>query len=98
MHQRVDTDLAKRGEVEILQIRRIGLQDHLILIVVLQAIGVVAIASIAGAPARLHIGRTPGFATQCSQNGGGMQRPGPDLDVVRLENGATLRAPKGVQR
>jgi hypothetical protein len=52
----IDAERAQRLEVEILDVVRRGLQDHLILVVVLQAVRVLAVATVLRAARRLHVG------------------------------------------
>ena len=54
-----------------------GLQHHLELVVVLQAVGVLAIAAVSRAAAGLHVGGVPGLRPHRSQEGGGMESTGP---------------------
>ena len=61
MQRGVDADGFQRAKVEVLQIGRRGFDDHLILIIMLQAVGVFAIAAIGWAARGLHIGRSPRF-------------------------------------
>ena len=60
----------------------------------LQAVRVLAVAAILGAPGRLHKGRTPGLGADCTQKGRGVKGAGTDLDVVGLEQRAPLFVPK----
>ena len=46
--QRVDADGFQRAEVQLLEVLRVRLQDHLKLVVVLQAVGVLAVATVGG--------------------------------------------------
>ena len=75
-----------------------GLQDHLILVIMLEPVGVLAIAPV-GRPARgLDIGGLPRLRPERAQRGGGVEGAGAHLHVVGLEDHAALRAPIIVQR
>jgi len=64
---------------------------------VLQAVGVLPVASILGATAGLHIRGFPGLRTQCPQERGGMGRPRPDLHVIGLQERTALLVPIGLE-
>ena len=53
----------------------------------LQAVRVLAVAAILGAPGRLHKGRTPGLGADCTQKGRGVKGAGTDLEIERLDTG-----------
>ena len=93
----VDANGAQGVQIQLLQVVGVGLQDDLILVVVLQPVGVLAIAAIAGAARRLDVGGLPRLLAQGPQHGGGVQGAGADLDVIGLQNGAALLAPIVVQ-
>ena len=93
----VDADGGQGAEIELLQVVRVRLQDDLILVIVLQPVGVLAIAAVAGAARRLDIGGLPRLLAQRPQHGGRVQGAGADLDVIGLQNGAALLAPIVVQ-
>src|SRR3546814_6226650 len=67
VEQRINPDFRKAAEIQLLQVRRGWLHDHLILVIMLQAIGIFAIASIGRAAAWLDIGAVPLVRTQRSQ-------------------------------
>ena len=90
-------DRSEALEIEILQILRRRLEDHLELVVVLQAIGVLAVTAV-GRPARgLDIGRAPWLGAERAQRRGGMEGAGADLDVVGLQEDAALLGPEALQ-
>jgi hypothetical protein len=89
----VDADRGERFEIELLQVLRRRLHDHLELVIVLQAIGVLAVAPILGTARGLHIGRLPGFRAERAQGRGGMKSAGADFHVVRLQDHAALLGP-----
>ena len=55
----VDADRGEAAEVQLLQVGRARLQDHLILVIMLQPVGVLAIAAVGRAAARLDEGGVP---------------------------------------
>jgi hypothetical protein len=62
--QRVDADRLEASQVEVLEIIGGRLEHHLKLVVVLQAVRVLAVASVGRAARRLHVDRTPGLGTE----------------------------------
>ena len=91
--QGVDPEALEGVEIELLDVQRRRLQEDLILIVVLQAVGVFAVATVRGPPGRFHIGNLPGFRSQGPQKGGRVEGSGAHLDVVGLLDHASLRGP-----
>ena len=98
MHQRVDADGLKGAEIKFLKVWRVGLQDDLVLVVVLQPIGVLAVAAVFRPTRRLHIGGVPALGTERAQGGRRMERARADFHVVGLQDDAALVGPIGVQR
>ena len=74
-----------------------GLEGYLKLIVVLQAVGVVAVAAVFGATAGLDVGGKPRFGAERAQAGGGVGCAGADFHIERLEQGAALGGPVVLQ-
>jgi len=74
-----------------------GLHHHLVLVVALQAVGVLAVAAVGGAAAGLHVGGVPRLRTQRAQEGGRVEGAGADLQVQRLDQHAAVLRPVGVQ-
>src|SRR3546814_13433839 len=68
-------------------------QDYLILVIMLETVGVLAIATVGGAAARLDVGGLPGIGAERAQGGGGMEGAGAHLDVVGLQDEAAPIAP-----
>ena len=97
MQHRVQPDRAQTAQIQILQIGGRGFDDHLILIVMLQAVRVLAITPIRRAARRLHIGRSPGVRPQRAQRGCRVKGACPHLHVIRLQHGTALGAPIGLQ-
>ncbi|MNS81885.1 hypothetical protein D3C72_1156110 [compost metagenome] len=97
MDQRVQADGFQRAEVQLLEVGRVGLQYHLELVVVLQAVGVFAIPPVGRATARLHIGGVPGFWTHGAQECSGVESAGAYFHIVGLKHHTTLLGPVVLQ-
>ncbi len=93
MLQGIEVETLETCQVEILDVKGRGLQDHLKLVVVLEPVGIFAVAAVGGATRRLHIGGPPRFGPQGAQQGGGVEGAGADLHVVGLLNDAALVGP-----
>ena len=89
----VQADSSQRAQVELLGIDRRGLDEHLELIVVLHAVGVLAVAAVGRTAAGLRIAGAPLGGTERAQRGRGMEGTGTDLGVIGLHNDAALLAP-----
>ena len=70
-----------------------GLQDHLELVVMLHAVGVLAVAAVGRPAGRLNIGGAPRFGPEDPQKSGGMEGAGADLGIIGLVDDAALRSP-----
>ena len=95
--ERIDADRRQRAEIELLQVGRVRLQDHLILIVVLQPIGIFAVAAVLRPARRLHIGGVPAARPERPQRRCGMECSSADFHVVRLQDQAAIVSPVIVQ-
>ena len=88
---RVDADGFQRIEIDLLRVARVRLEDDLELVMLLEAVGVLAVTAIIGAHGGLDIGHVPRLGPQHAQEGSGVHGPGADLGVVGLpEQGAAL--------
>ena len=87
----------QRFQVQLLRVARSGLENHLILVELLQAVGVLAIAPIVRADGRLDVGHIPGLAAEHAQVSGRVHRPSADLGVVRLPDQAAVVGPEILQ-
>jgi len=90
---KIEAERFERTEVEIEDVRRRGLQHDLILMMLVQAVGVVAVAAILRATRGLHVGRAPWLGAECAQEGGGVRGAGAHFEVDRLQERAALLAP-----
>ncbi len=96
--QRVDADRGQAAEIELLQVGRARLQHHLILVIMAEPVGVLAIAAVGRPAARLDIGRLPRIGPERAQHRRRVERPRPHLQVIGLQQHAALRAPIAVER
>ena len=74
----VDADRGEGSQIQVLNIAGARLQDHLKLVIMLETVGVFAIAAVLGAARRLHIGGLPRLFAKRAQGGGGMEGAGAD--------------------
>jgi hypothetical protein len=92
-----NTQEFKAIKVDVLYIVGGGLNDYLILIISLKAIGVLGVATVLWSAGRLDIGDAPGIISEGAEESGGMHSSRSNLNIVRLEDEATLINPKLVQ-
>ena len=97
MMRRIDPQHFQTVQIQFLNVFGGRFQNRLILVVMLQTVGVFAVASVDGTTGRLDIGGFPMFGTQSAQNGRGVERAGADLHVVGLQDNAPLFRPIGVK-
>src|SRR5690606_12642843 len=83
---------AERAEVLVDDVEGAGLQHHLELVVVLAAVGVVAVAAVLGAAAGLDPRGVPRLRSERAQEGRRVERRGAFLDAVRLRDEAVAVA------
>src|SRR5690606_26228573 len=95
---RIDADHLEALEVYVLQVRRARLHHHLVLGVMLPAVGILSVAAVGRAAAGLAESGVPPRGPERAQRGGGVERAGPHPHVVRLEDQAALRAPVIMER
>ena len=91
---RIDADGVERFQIEILQIGRRRLQDHLELVVMLQPVRIFAIAAVFRPARGLHIGCIPRLRTERPQSGRRMEGAGAHFHVIGLQDDAALFRPK----
>ena len=89
----VKTQRAQAAQVQIQDVVRRGLEHHLVLVVVLKAVGVVAVAAIFWAAAGLHVGGFPRLRADGAQKGGRVAGARAHFHVIRLQKGAALIGP-----
>ena len=93
----IDADGLKTSQVQVLDVVRRGLDEHLELVVELPAVGVLAVAAVGGTAAALHVAGAPGVGPQRAQRGGRGVRAGAHLVVVGLQHHATGARPVALQ-
>ena len=93
----VDAQRFERLQVKLLNVVGRGLQDYLILVVVLQAVRIFTIAAVLRSARRLHEGGVPRLRADGAEERCGMESAGTDLDIVRLEQRTTLFVPKTLE-
>ena len=86
VQQRIDADRRQRAEIELLQIGRVRLQDHLVLVIMLQPVGVLAVAAVLRPARGLHVGGVPAPRPERAQRRRRMEGAGADLHVVGLQD------------
>ena len=97
MGRDIDADGLEASQVQILDVVRRGLDEHLELVVELPAVGVLAVAAVGGTAAALHVAGAPGVGPQRAQRGGRGVRAGTHLVVVGLQHHATGARPVALQ-
>src|SRR5207237_5070277 len=65
----IEADRAQRVEIKLLHVERRRFQDHLKLIVLAEAEGVVAVASVGGTSGWLDVTGVPGFGAEDAEEG-----------------------------
>ena len=89
----VDADRLQAAQVELLGIGRGRLQDDLELGMHLHAVGVLGVAAVVRAIARLGVGDVPRLGSQHAQHGRRVRRARAHLLAVRLPDQAAVRGP-----
>ncbi len=89
----VDADRFEAAHVLVDHVGGRGLQDHLKLHVLVEAVGVVAVTSVGGTAAGLHVGGAVRLRPERAQEGFGAGCARADFDVVRLLDDAAAVAP-----
>ncbi len=93
----VEAQRLERAQVQLQDVVRRGLEHHLILVVVLQAVRVLSVAAVLGPAAGLHVGGLPGLRPQRAQEGRGVRGARPHFHVVGLQERAALGVPVRLQ-
>ena len=94
----VDAERLEAGQVQLLRVARVRLEDHLELGVGLQPVRVLAVAAVVGPDTRLDVRDPPRLGTEHPQDGRRVQRAGADLGVERLHDHAAAVGPVLRQR
>ena len=89
----IDAECLQAGQIALLGVAGVRLQDDLQLMVHLQAIRVVAEAAVVRPDTGFDVHHVPRFRAQHAQNGGGVHGAGADLHVIGLLDKASLVLP-----
>ena len=89
----VDADRFQAAQVLLDDVVGRGLQDHLQLRVLVEAVGILAVAAVGGTAAGLHVGDAVGLRTEHAQERFRTHGAGADLHVVGLLNDAAAVGP-----
>ncbi|KPW22529.1 Uncharacterized protein ALO83_04865 [Pseudomonas cannabina pv. alisalensis] len=93
MHQRIEADVFERAQVQFLEVVRVRLENHLKLVVMLQAVRILAVTAVSRATAWLYVSGIPGFRAYGAQKRGSVERAGAYFHIVGLKYHATLFCP-----
>ena len=93
----VNAEGFQRAEVKFLGVAPVGFDDDLILGVLVNAVGVLAVTPVVGADGGFHVGHVPGFGAEGAQKSGRVHRPRADFGVIGLPDQASLFVPVGLQ-
>ncbi len=93
----IDAQRRQALQVELLRIARVGLEDDLVLVELLPAVGVLAISPIGRPHRRLGVGHVPWLGPQDAQRCGGVERSRAHLHIVRLPHDAAMVGPELVE-
>ncbi len=93
MGERIETEAAQGIQIQLLDVVRRRLEHHLELVVMLQPVGVLAVAAVGGPPGRLHVGAVPVFRADRAQEGAGVEGAGPHFHIQGLDDHAALLRP-----
>ena len=91
---RVDAARLEAVEIDLLHFVGRRLEDHLVLVVLEQAVRVLAEAAVVGPARRLHVGDAPRLGPEHAEQRLGMRGAGADLEVERLLQQAAVRGPE----
>jgi len=90
----INANGAEAAQVEVLDVRGRGLEDHLILKVFVEAIGIFAVAAVGRAAGRLYEGNSIGILAENTEESFGVHGAGADFGVVGLLENAALGVPE----
>ena len=96
--QRVHAQGLHALQVELLNVGGGGFEQHLVLIVVLETVGVIPVAPVGGPPGWLDVSHIPRLGSQRFQGGVVVKGSGAYFQIIGLNHHATLAAPKPIQR
>src|SRR3974390_1669830 len=93
----VDPERPEGVEVEVEDVQGRRLHDYLELVIMLEAVGILAIAAVGGTARRLHVGHVPRLGAEDAEKRSRVEGAGPLFAVVRLLNYAPLFGPVPLQ-
>ena len=93
-----DADGPQRPEVLLLHVLGARLEDHLVLVVLVESIRILAEASVGGPPGGLDVGDVPGLGAEHTQERSGIHRARAHFQVVSLHQRAAALGPVRLQR
>jgi hypothetical protein len=94
---RVEADRGQRLQVDLLRVAGIRLEDDLVLVVLLKAVGVLGVAAVVRADGGLDIRHVPGLGAEHAQEGGGVHGARAHLAIVRLPDDGAAAGPELLQ-
>ncbi len=89
----IHAQLFQGAQIEFLNVVGGRLDDHLELVVVLQAVRVFTVAAVSRTAGRLHVGAGDGLGAQGAQAGHGVRSTGTHFHIQRLNDGTALAGP-----
>lgn len=90
----IDAQKFEAVQVHGLDLQWGGLDDDLVLIVVLEPVRVLPVSTVRGTAGGLHIGDPPWIGPEAAQEGGRVEGPCPDLKVIGLLQHTPLIRPE----
>ena len=97
VHARIDADGFQRAQIQLLKVVGRGLHHDLVLVVMLQPVGVFAVAPVGRPAARLNVSRVPGLGTDGAKKGRRVKSARAHFQVQRLHQHAALLRPVRLQ-
>jgi len=95
--ERLDAHRPQAVQVDLLDVLRAGLHDDLKLIIVLETVGVVAVAPVGRPPRRLDVRRVPRLGAEHAKERRRVEGPCADLEIVRLDDQAAALGPEALE-
>ena len=94
----VDAHGGEALEIEVQHVGRRGLEQHLVLEELLEAVGILAVAAVLRPPRGLDVGGIPGLRPERAQCRRRMKRAGADFHVIGLQDDAAPLGPELLER
>ena len=93
----IDAEVAEAPEIKVLGVLGRRLEDDLELVIVLKAVGILAVAPVGGPPRWLNVGRLPRPRTKRAQRRRRVEGAGAHFHVIGLKDRAPLFGPEALQ-